>query len=162
MIKGKTVPRLVGIDKRTHYIAVVTNLFGNGSYRARNLNVAEDPVLPHEAMIRNLLLKDVVCAHHHALIVDAVGKCSSLGAGKRDDRELAVMQQEPKIGTVAIELPGNVSQVIYAGGNCRGIGKAWDFNFVEDPCLHHKGALSVSASHVKRTDDDTVFVDVLR
>src|SRR4051794_17722838 len=123
MIKGKTVLRLVGIDKRTYYIAVVTDLFGNGSCRARNLNIAEDPVLPHEAMARNLLFEEVICAHHHALIVDAVGKCSSLSAGKRDDRELAVMQQEAKIGTVAIELPGNVSQVIYASGNCRGIGE---------------------------------------
>lgn len=152
--------KLGGIDICTDDVTIVADLYRKRGYRARKRYVGESPILPHKAMGPVPLFSRQIVAHDHSLIIDAAGKCSACSTWKRDDGELALMQEEADIRTVSGEYPHNISQIVHAIGNGRGIGKAGKGHLVKNTVVYHEGARSVPAA--EGADDYSVFVDVVR
>jgi len=91
-----------------------------------------------------------------------LGNVPPCSAGERDDGQLAIVQEEPEVRTIAVKLAGDVAEVIDACGNGRRIWKAWNIHAMKDAGLHHERALPAHSGHVKRTYDGPVLVDVVR
>ena len=148
-----------GIDICTDDVTIVADFCRECGYGSRGCYVRESPILPNKAMGPVPLFCREIVAHDHSLIVDAAGKCSACSAGKRDDGELVLMQEETDIRTVSGKYSHNISQIIHAIGRGSSIGKARKGHLVKNTVLDHEGALSVGAA--KGADDYSVFVHVV-
>ena len=151
-----------GIDICPNHVAIVADLYWLRTNCSGKLYVGESPILPHKAMSSASLLIEEICAHNHALIVDALRKRSSRSTGKGDDGELAVVQEEAKIGTIAVKAAGNVAEVIYAHSNGECAGKAGNIQAMKNTGMHHERVLSTDPGLVKRTYDGPMRVDAMR
>ena len=154
--------KLCGIDICPNHVAIVADLYWLRANSSGKLYVGESPILPHKAVSSGSLLIEKICAHNHVLIVDALRKRSSRSTGKGNDGELAVVQEEAKIGTIAIKIAGNVAEVIYAHSNGGCAGKARNIYAMKDTGLHHERVLSTDPGLVKRTYDGSMRVDAMR
>ena len=154
--------KLGGIDICTHDVTIVADLYRKRGYCRRKLYIRKRPVFPHKAVGPVSLFCGEIITNDHPLIVDAAGKRSACSAGKRDDGELALMQEEAEIRAISVELAHDVSQIVDTRGNGRRIGKAGNGYLVKNAVVYHEGPLSIPAGHVKRPDDHAVLVDVVR
>ena len=149
-----------GIEICTDHVTTVTDFCRIRGYCPRGRYVRESPIFPHKSVGPVPLLSRQIAAHNHSLIIDAAGKCSACGAGKRNNGEIALMQEEADIRTVSGEYSHNISQIVHTIGRGGSIGKAREGYPVKNAVLDHEGALSVRAA--KAADDHSVFVDVIR
>ena len=152
--------KLGGIDICSHDVTIVADLYRKRGYRRRKLYIRKSPIFPHKSVGPVPLFQGGITTNDHPLIVDAAGKSSICSTGKRDNRELALMQEEADIRTVSGEHPHNISQIIHAIGRGSGIGKARKGHLVKNTVVYHERALSVSAA--KGTNNHSVFVHVVR
>jgi len=154
------VLKLGGIDIYSDDVTIVADLYrlrGNCSWK---FYVGEGPIFPYKSVGPVPLFQGGITTNDHPLIVDAAGKSPICSTGKRDNRELALMQEEADIRTVSGEHPHNISQIIHAIGRGSGIGKARKGHLVKNTVVYHERALSVSAA--KGTNNHSVFVHVVR
>ncbi len=81
--------------------------------------------------------------HDHPLIVDAAGKCSACSTRKRNDGELALMQEEANIRTVAGELPRQYLPDRSCHWQRQGHWESREGYLLKNAVVYHEGALSV-------------------
>jgi len=139
-IKGKAVLAQHGIEICSDDVTIVADFCRKRGYRIRKLYVGECPAFPHKTVAPVPLFSREKGAHDHSLIIDAAGKCSACSAGKRDDGQLAIVQEEPEVRTIAVKLAGDVAEVIDACGNGRRIWKAWNIHAMKDAAVSRRAA----------------------